>query len=284
MHHTQVTLLGTKGGPAIRPGTRMPTSLLIQMDGMTVLVDAGLGVSRALCDAGMALTDLDAILITHLHSDHYLELGPLLHTAWTAGLNTPIAIYGPEGLTQYWDSFLQAMSFDIELRLRDEGRPALAPLAQIHVLNTGDMALGSLQVKVMRNTHPPIIDSFALRIEGQEHSVVLSGDTAPMEEMVSFAQGADLLVHEAMLSAGIDALCARVGNGDDRLRLHLERSHTPAAEAGRIAKDAGVARLALNHLVPCDDPDFTEAHWQEETRCTWDGPLFIGTDGMTISL
>ncbi len=87
-----------------------------------------------------------------------------------------------------------------------------------------------------------------------------------------------------MLSAGIDALCKRVGNGDDRLRIHLERSHTPAAEAGRIASEAGVKRLALNHLVPCDDPDFTEAHWQAETARTWAGPLFIGTDGMKIPL
>ena len=99
MRANQVTLLGTKGGPAIRPGTRMPTSILVEIDGQTILVDAGLGVSRGLCDAGVALTDLDAILITHLHSDHYLELGPLLHTAWTAGLSNPIPIMVRKGWT-----------------------------------------------------------------------------------------------------------------------------------------------------------------------------------------
>ncbi len=284
MRANKVTLLGTKGGPAIRPGTRMPTSILVQMDGQTILLDAGLGVSRGLCDAGVALTDLDAILITHLHSDHYLELGPLLHTAWTAGLNKPIPIYGPEGLDHYWAGFLNAMSFDVELRLRDEGRPALEPLAQVRTLEPGQMDLGPLKVTTIRNAHPPITDSYALRFDGAHHSVVLSGDTAPIAEMVELARGADLLVHEAMLSAGIDALCARVGNGDDRLRIHLERSHTPAAEAGRIATEAGVKQLALNHLVPCDDPNFTETHWQEETSRTWSGPLFIGTDGMSLPL
>lgn len=279
-----VTLLGTKGGPAIRPGTRMPTSILVQMDGMTVLVDAGLGVARGLCDAGVALTDLDAIVITHLHSDHYLELGPLMHTAWTAGLARTVPIYGPTGLAHYWHGFLNAMSFDVELRLRDEGRPPLEPLLDVHVLEEGETALGPLKMTALRNAHPPIKDSFALRFDGTENTVVLSGDTAPIPEMVDFATDADLLVHEAMLSAGIDALCKRVGNGDDRLRIHLERSHTPAAEAGRIASEAGVKRLALNHLVPCDDPDFTEPHWQEETARTWAGPLFIGTDGMKIPL
>lgn len=284
MSGNRVVLLGTKGGPAIRPGTRMPTATLVQIDGFTVLVDAGLGCARGLCDAGVALTDLDAIVITHLHSDHYLELGPLFHSAWTAGLKAPVPVIGPKGLDAYWQGFLTSMDFDISLRLRDEGRPDLAPLAEISEIREGTLALGPLSMQVLRNEHPPITDSFALRFDGSRCSAVISGDTAPIPQMVDFAKGADLLVHEAMLSAGIDALCARVGNGDDRLRLHLERSHSPADQVGRIAAEAGVKQLALNHLVPCDDPNFTETHWREETRRTWSGPLFIGTDGMTISL
>lgn len=278
-----VTLLGTKGGPAIRPGTRMPTSILIRMDGATVLVDAGLGVARGLCDAGVALTDLDAIVITHLHSDHYLELGPLLHTAWTAGLNRAVPVIGPGGLDSYWRGFLASMDFDIALRIRDEGRPDLAQLAHITVLDEGMRTLGPLTMDAIRNSHPPIEDSFALRFTGT-HRVVLSGDTAPIPQMVTFAKGADLLVHEAMLSAGIDALCARVGNGDDRLKQHLLRSHTPAHQAGQIAHDAGVKQLALNHLVPCDDPNFTEHDWQGEASRHWSGPLHIGSDGLTLTL
>ncbi|HHC29546.1 MAG TPA: MBL fold metallo-hydrolase, partial [Rhodobacterales bacterium] len=247
-----VTLLGTKGGPAIRPGTPMPTAILVRMAGRTILVDAGLGVARGLCDAGVALTDIDAIVITHLHSDHYLELGPLLHTAWTAGLKRPVPIWGPSGLEAYWQGFLASMAFDIALRIRDEGRPDLAELAELHRLTTDGLTWGEITVRAMKNVHPPIEESFALRLDAPGASVVLSGDTAAMSEMVAFARGADLLVHEAMLTAGVDALCARVGNGDDRLKVHLHRSHTPAAEAGRIAAEAGVKALALNHLVPVD--------------------------------
>ena len=80
-----VALMGVKGGPAIRPGSNMPTSILLQLGGKTILVDAGLGVTRGICDQGVALTDIDMIFITHMHSDHYLELGPIFHTEWTAG-------------------------------------------------------------------------------------------------------------------------------------------------------------------------------------------------------
>lgn len=279
-----VTLLGTKGGPAIRPGTPMPTSLLVRMAGLNIVVDAGLGVTRALCDAGLALTDVDAILVTHLHSDHYLELGPLLHTAWTAGLKRAVPVWGPAGLTEYWQAFLASMAFDIELRQRDEGRPELASLAELNLLTEAGVTLGPVSVRAMKNQHPPIEESYALRLDGPSTSVVLSGDTAAMEAMVDFARGADLLVHEAMLTAGVDALCARVGNGDDRLRTHLLRAHTPAAEAGRIATAAGVGALALNHRIPVDDPDYTEADWIAETTRTWSGPLHIGTDQMTLPL
>lgn len=279
-----VTLMGTKGGPAIRPGTPMPTSTLVRMAGLTIVVDAGLGVTRALCDAGVPLTGIDAILITHLHSDHYLELGPLLHTAWTAGLKRPVPIWGPAGLADYWQGFLASMAFDISLRIGDEGRPSLADLAELHLLTTDGLTLGRVAVAAMRNVHPPIEESYALRLDGPHSAVTLSGDTATMDEMVRFARGSDLLVHEAMLTAGIDALCARVGNGDDRLKVHLHRSHTPVAEAGRIATEAGVKSLALNHRVPVDDPDYTEADWIAETRRTWSGPLHIGTDGLTIPL
>jgi len=280
----KVILLGTKGGPAIRPGSSMPTSQLVQLDGQNILVDAGLGVSRALRDANMALTQIDAIVITHLHSDHYLELGPFFHTAWTAGLKSPIPVHGPAGLVDYWKGFLASMAFDIELRQRDEGRPPLAPLADLHLLSTAPFPIGPVRVETMLNVHPPIEETYALRLTGTRHSIVLSGDTAPMPEMVGFAKGADLLVHEAMLSEGIDALCARVANGDERLRLHLERSHSPADKVGQIAREAGVRHLALNHLVPSDDPDFDESNWISETRKTWPGPLSIGRDGLVIEL
>jgi ribonuclease BN (tRNA processing enzyme) len=78
-----------KGGPAIRPGGPNPTSSLLEIGGRRIVIDCGLGVTRGLVNAGMDLRSLDMVWITHLHSDHLLELGPLLHTAWTSGLSQP---------------------------------------------------------------------------------------------------------------------------------------------------------------------------------------------------
>jgi len=278
-----LALLGVKGGPAIRPGSNMPTSMLLRLDGKTILIDAGLGVCRGICDQGVALTDIDLIVITHLHSDHYLELGPFFHTAWTAGLNRTIPVIGPKGLDAYWSGFQDSMAFDIDLRIRDEGRCDFGSLADIREI-ADITTFAGITLRRMRNIHPPITDSFALRFDAGNISVVLSGDTAYMDEMASFAKGADLLVHEAMLRAGVEALCARMTNGDDRLRTHILRSHTDAADVGRIARDASVKQLALNHMVPDGDPDFTDADWTAAVRKHWDGPFFLGKDGMKITL
>ena len=278
-----LALLGVKGGPAIRPGSNMPTSMLLRLAGKTILVDAGLGVCRGICDQGVALTDIDLIVITHLHSDHYLELGPYFHTAWTAGLNRSIPVIGPKGLDTYWSGFQDSMRFDIDLRIRDEGRCDFDRLANIQTIED-KMVFGDITLHAMRNVHPPITETFALRFEADGKSVVLSGDTAYMPEMATFAKGADLLVHEAMLREGVEALCARMTNGDERLRTHIMRSHTDAADVGRIARDAGVKQLALNHMVPDGDPDFTDQHWETAIRQHWDGPFFLGKDGMKIAL
>ena len=280
-----VVLLGTKGGPAIRPGSAMPTSHLLCLDGRRIVVDCGLGVTRALVDQGMALKDLSLIFVSHLHSDHYLELGPLIHTAWTAGLSTMVDIHGPPGIDSYWQAFVISMQADIDLRIADEGRPDLRDLVRVRLIEDGIVLQdGGLTVTALRNDHPPLVDSFALSFRTARRHVVFSGDTALLPALAGFARGADLLVHEAMLTAALPALAARVGNGSDKLMDHLLRSHSPAEDAARIATCAGVGRLALSHLIPADDPAYGPADWQAATEPHWSGPLFIGRDGLRIDL
>ena len=262
----------------------MPTSNLLCLNGRHIVVDCGLGVARGLADQGMDSKNLDLIFITHLHSDHYLELGPLLHTAWTAGLKTPVTIYGPAGLDTYWDGFILSMRADIDLRIADEGRPDLLNLITINVIDPDQpIDLGGIEVRAMRTIHPPLVDCYALSFKTTQRHVVFSGDTAYLPAMAEFAAGADLLVHEAMLVAALDALMARIGNGDDRLMKHLLCSHTTAADAGKIATAAGVKALALNHLVPSDDPYFGPTNWEQATRATWSGTLHLGCDGLRIT-
>ena len=281
----QVVMMGVKGGPAIRPGTNMPTSILLQMAGRNILIDAGLGATRSICQAGVALTEIDAIYITHMHSDHYLELGPLFHTAWTAGLKTPIPVIGPSGLKDYWPNFLKAMEFDVQLRLADEGRPELEPLFDFRPIGEGILDVpNGITASAILNYHPPIKETFALRFEGEGKSFVFSGDTARIPEMPKFAKDADLLIHEAMMVEGVERLVAKLPNNGDLLRTHILRSHTPAHEVGEIAAQAGVKHLALTHMVPDGDPLVTQADWIAEVRKAYNGMLSIGEDGLSIPL
>jgi ribonuclease BN (tRNA processing enzyme) len=280
----RLVLLGSKGGPAIRPGGPWPSSSLLEIGGRKIVVDCGLGVTGGLTDAGMNLKTLDLIFITHLHSDHVLELGPLIHTAWTAGLSTPVTVFGPPGAGDIWRHFIRSLEFDIDTRIDDEGRPDIRDLVRVEEFGEGLVfEEGGLKVSALRVKHPPVTDCFALRFEQGGQSVVFSSDTAFFPPLAEFAKDADILVHEAMLEEGIERLVARTGNGA-RLREHLLASHSFAGEAGRIATDAGVRKLVLNHLIPADDFEIGEADWIAATRKTWAGDLTIARDGLVIAL
>jgi ribonuclease BN (tRNA processing enzyme) len=278
----RLVLLGTKGGPAIRPGGPMPTASLLEIGGRRCVVDCGLGVSKGLVEAGVDLKTLDLVFITHLHSDHVLELGPLLHTAWTTGLATSVQVFGPVGTQAVWDGFLASLRYDIDLRIEDEGRPDLRHLVQVHEFAEGPLPVDGLSVTALRVDHPPVTDCFALRFDSPGWSVTFSSDTAYFPPLAGFARGSDILVHEAMLERGVDRLVARTGNGT-RLKAHITRSHTEAADAARIAAAAGVRTLVLHHLIPADDPGITPDDWLAAVAPIFSGTTVIGTDGLSLS-
>jgi ribonuclease BN (tRNA processing enzyme) len=262
----------------------MPTSSLLEIGGRRLIVDCGLGVTRALTDAGMHLRTLELVFITHLHSDHLLELGGLIHTAWTAGLSSRVRVFGPRGTADFWQHFLRSMEFDIVTRIADEGRPDLGALVDVIEIGEGRLLEeDGIEVSALRVDHPPVTECYALRFEHGGRRIVFSADTAPFPPLADFARGADILIHEAMLEAGLDRLVERTGNGR-LLKKHLLASHTLAAGAGRMAALAGVKHLVLNHLIPADDPAITEADWLSAARAAWPGHLTIGSDGLVVAI
>lgn len=280
----RLVVLGAKGGPAVRRADAMPTALLLELAGRQAVIDCGLGVTRSAVAAGLDLRRLATVFITHLHSDHVLELGPLLHTAWTTGARGPIDVWGPPGLADYWAGFCAAMAFDNAIRVADEGRMPLQDLVRLHVLTEGEVAgVPGWEVAALRVPHPPVADTFALRVRAGGRGVVFSADTAPFPPLAVFARGADLLLHEAMLPAGVERIVAATGLGD-ALRAHLAASHSTAAEAAAIARDAGVGHLVLTHLIPADDPDFTEADWRATVAGVWGGRVTVARDGLEVAL
>jgi len=281
----RLVLLGTKGGPAIRAGYRpSPSANLIVYDGVPYVIDTGYGVSFKLIEAKFPLPALRHVFITHHHSDHNAEFGPLMNNAWAIGLKTPVDAYGPAGMHQLTDGFWQAYRFDIETRMADEGRPDLRKLVNVHEYTEGPVMAGDgVKVTALRNLHPPITESFALKFEFPGTTIVFSGDTAYFPPLAEFARGADILVHEVMYAPAMEELMRRTPNAPTLL-AHLKASHTLTDEVGRIASQAGVKKLVLNHLVPADDPKVTEQVWINAVRATWNGDLVVAHDLMEIAL
>jgi ribonuclease BN (tRNA processing enzyme) len=279
----RLVLLGTKGGPAIRSGyTPSPSANLIVYNGVPYVIDTGYGVSFKLVEAKFPLPALRHIFITHHHSDHNAEFGLLLNNAWAIGLRTPVDAYGPAGMQRLANGFWDAYKFDIETRIADEGRPDLRKLVNIHEYGEGPvMATGDVKVTALRNVHPPITESFALKFEFPGKTIVFSGDTAYFPPLAAFARGADILVHEVMYAPALENLLRRVPNAPT-LMAHLKASHTLTDEVGRLATEAGVKKLVLSHLVPADDPRVTEQTWIDAVRATWKGDLVVGRDLMEI--
>jgi len=161
----------------------------------------------------------------------------------------------------------------------------LQDLVDIRIIDEGVVVQGDdIKVEAIRTRHPPLVDCFALAFSTAQSKVVFSADTAPLPALDAFALGADLLVHEAMLESALPSLLERVGNGSENLMAHWLRSHTFAHDAGKAATSAGVKALALNHLIPADDPVYTEADWIEAVKPFWKGELYIGHDGLRIPL
>jgi ribonuclease BN (tRNA processing enzyme) len=180
----------------------------------------------------------------------------------------------------FWDAY----KFDIETRMADEGRPDLRKLVNAHEFGEGPvMATNDVRVTALRNVHPPITESFALKFDFPDRTIVFSGDTAYFPPLAAFARGADILVHEVMYAPALENLLRRVPNAPT-LMAHLKASHTLADEVGRLATEAGVKKLVLSHLVPADDPSVTEQTWIDAVRTTWKGDLVVGRDLMEIKL
>jgi len=279
---TQIVLLGTKGGPRVGGARKNPATLL-KIGGVPYVIDCGYGVCAQLLKAGVPLQTLRYIFLTHMHSDHNLEYGPLVYNAWANGLKQRVDAYGPSTLNHQTAAYFDSMKFDIDIRIDDEGRPDLRKLIAPHEFDDNGLVMENADVRVTatRVRHPPVKDAFAFRFDTQDRSVVISGDTNYSPELIELAKGADVLLHEVLHVPGLDALLKRVNNAAT-LREHILASHTTTEDVGRVAAAAGVKKLVLHHFVPGDDPSISDEMWTEDVRKHFKGEIVVGRDLMVI--
>ncbi|WP_116040800.1 MBL fold metallo-hydrolase [Amycolatopsis palatopharyngis] len=277
---TDLILLGTAAGPAPKR-TRSAPAQVVVVNGAAYVVDCGNGVARQLVHAGVPLSSLRGVFLTHHHSDHNADYGNLFLLAWAANLEHPVDAYGPPPLAEMTKHFFAMNRFDIDTRIGDEGLPPLDDLVVPHDVELGGVVHEDDNVRVTATLvhHPPIRTALAYRFDTADRSIVISGDTAPSENLVRLAQGADVLVHEVMYLPAVDEMVSRF-NGRT-LREHLLASHTDVDQVGGLARAAGVQKLVLSHFVPTD-ADIPDETWRERAAAGFDGEVVVGHDLLTI--
>lgn len=294
---TRVVLLGT-GTPVPDPNRSGPATV-IAVDDRAYLVDFGPGVVRraeaaALTSgiAALAPGNLKVAFVTHLHSDHTAGYSDLILSGWTSGRNVPLEVYGPSGLQSMTEHILQAYRVDIETRtnpdgpMRDAGRSPDGWKVNAHEIQPGIIYKDEkVTVTAFRTKHA--MESFGYRFETPDRTIVISGDTNPLEETIKACNGCDVLVHEAQSVELLAKLPASI-------QSFVAKYHTTTEQLADLAGKAKPKLLIVYHtinfppglapsrLLPpnasADALYATPEMLQKEIRARYSGKFVIGKD------
>jgi ribonuclease Z len=268
-----VILLGT-GYPRPDPAHAGPATAVVVGE-KWFLVDAGRGVTLRIAATNLKYEAFQAVFLTHLHSDHTAGLPDFFTTSWQFGRKTtPLQLYGPSGVQQLSKAMLQFFAYDIHIR-RDlvEHHPAAGATIETHVVREGVIYDdGAVRVTAFKVEHPPVEPAFGYRFDAGGKSIVISGDTRPSANLIRYAKGADILVHEAYLPEHFDRV------DTPAIAARLKAYHTSAEEAGEVAAKAEVKILVLTHLIPAG----AEETFRQRAATRFKGTIIVGRDLLTV--
>ncbi|MFJ8475419.1 MBL fold metallo-hydrolase [Kitasatospora sp. NPDC094011] len=229
------------------------SSYLVEADGFRVVLDLGNGALGAL-QQHTGLYDVDAVLLSHLHADHCVDLCAY----WVArnyraeGCPELLPVYGPTGTAARL-----ARAYDMP------ENPGMKEVFEFRTLTPGSFGLGPFRITVAQVNHP--VDAFAFRLEHAGRSLVYSGDTGECPELVELARDTDLFLCEAAYLDGRDTFQA----------VHLN-----GREAGEHAAAAGARRLVLTHIPPWTDAERN----RRDAAAAYPGPVELARPGAVYEL
>ena len=273
----KVTFLGTGCPPPVM--NRFGPSTLVEAGDQKLLFDAGRGALQRLTQLNVRWQDVQGVFLTHLHSDHVVGFPDLWLTGWliAPGRNVPLQVWGPSGTSKMMTHLKQAYEYDIGIRLSNDGGSPDGVQLLVKEISEGIVYnKGGVKVTAFEVDHAPVKPAFGYRIDYAGRSVVLSGDTRVSENLIRYAQGVDLLVHEVFVPETLQ----RAGVPPDRAKNIIAYHLTPE-QAGQVFARTKPKLAVYSHICM---PNATDQDLLPPTRKTYTGPLELGEDLMVIEV
>jgi ribonuclease Z len=286
-------------GSPLPDRTRAGPCLLVVAGHHIFVFDAGDGAAETITQMGFEASNIEAVFLTHFHSDHIDGLGNLALQHWVQHAATaPLPLYGGEGVERIAAGFNEAYTLDSNYRTAHHGA-AIAPPSGFglapHAFTIPDgqqnlvvYEADGVKITAFTVDHGPVHPAFGYRIDYAGRSIVVSGDTKPTPNLIANAQNADLLVHEALSPALVniiaDDAAAHGQTGLAKIMHDIQNYHSTPAQAADDAKAAHAHALALTHLVPPMPIRLLEGPFLGDARQHFDGPLWVMEDGDLITL
>ncbi|WP_347299993.1 MBL fold metallo-hydrolase [Dolosigranulum savutiense] len=253
MRESRVVMLGT-GTPNPTPERMGPCAAVI-VEGQAYLVDFGVGLVRqaaAVMERGieaLAAAKLTRGFLTHLHSDHTLGLPDLILTPWVLKRSEPLKLFGPAGTEAMVAHLLKAYAVDIQSRQGGlEQANQVGIQVEVTEIDEGVVYQDErVTVEAFRVNHPPF-EAYGYKFTCPDKVIVFSGDTTPTDNIIQWAQGCDILVHEVFSAQGVKR------RSPVWQRYHTS-VHTSSVQLGELASQIKPRTLVLNHQLFFRVPD-----------------------------
>ena len=274
----ELTLLGT-GCPSV-DHKRFGPSNLVSTKTAKILVDCGSGITQRLHELKVSSADIDALLFTHLHSDHAVDLYQLIISSWHSYRIKPWKIYGPKGTKKFVKKIMDAWADERKLRISYESR-ASAKAFDIQVIefkSIGNIKIKDLNIKYFEVDHKPVKYAYGFSFTNKNKKLTISGDTRPCENLMRYAQKSDVLLHEVFIEGEI----LQINKMRTKKTLHNVQSyHTTSTQVGKVAFIARAKKLVLTHFVPTR---FNKNNLKKVVKKDFGKDPVIGEDLMTIKV